>query len=201
MRFEDAHSCALGFARTAENSIAASVLDRGDDCGWCSGAGYRDELGFQVGGDGLDACYIVRCEKTESGIGFFEPSSLCSEDETSLMQASQLSGTAKVVSKGGIMAGNSLQVCGNPGVHELSVRISWWSSCCSELCETNDVEVVAAEKFAAAFPMLGINQLFATSPPCKISKPVRAYPKCLNSLARYVVSTSSSNAIEADSHL
>ena len=38
------------------------------------------------------------------------PSSLYREVETSLMQSSQLSGTAKVVSKGGIMAGGSRQV-------------------------------------------------------------------------------------------
>lgn len=55
MGLEDANSGGVGFAATAEDGVATGGLDGRDDGGGWGDAGYVEELGGEVGGDGLNA--------------------------------------------------------------------------------------------------------------------------------------------------
>lgn len=115
MCFEDADGGGVGGAGAAEDGVAAGGLDGGEDGGGGGGAGGGDELGGEVGGDLVDAWgrlggRLSAVKEGRRGKGLLGragivPSSLWREVETSLMQLSQLRGTAKMVWKGGIMAG------------------------------------------------------------------------------------------------
>lgn len=59
MGFKDADGGAFGFAGAAEDGIAACGFDGRDDGGGCGVAGDGYELGFQVGGDVVDALIEV----------------------------------------------------------------------------------------------------------------------------------------------